>query len=428
MKNFLITFLALTILLPLQGLCGAQTDARKIKREQQTTRKAIERDSKLLEKNKKEITLQLNQLSNLEKEIGAQSHEIDQLNRAIDTNNASILSTQKQIDSLAVRLVSLKALYTKSVRKMQTLPGNGGPLAYIFAASSFRESMQRARYLRQFNSWRNKREQEIIKASAELSGKNATLASLQLSNRQNLDKLASNQASLKQKQNQTDKLIGKLQKEGGSLQTSITKRRKQLANLESELNRIIEADRRRQQSKAAKEKEKTRQTEKKNQQPSSNTTQKPQTQQPAQTVTDPDRKLTGSFEANKGNLLFPVTGSYRVVRGFGNTNYSSRVQTSHVGVDIQVPAGATARAIFSGEVSNVSHLDGFNTIVVVRHGQYISVYINLASASVKAGQKVNPGQTIGTIATDPADPSHAILQFGLRKDRVELNPLIWVKK
>lgn len=425
MKRILITLLALTILLPLDGFCGTPSDARKIKREQQTARKAIERDSKLLEKNKKEISRQLNQLSTLEKEIGAQNHEIDQLNRQIDSNNTSIALTQKQIDSLSTHLASLKALYTKSVRKMQTLPGNGGPLAYIFASRSFRECMQRARYLRQFSSWRKKREQEIILTSTELSNRNTTLSSLQIANRQNLDKLASDQASLKQKQTQTDRLIGKLQKEGGTLQTAIAKRQKQLDNLESELNRIIEADRKRQQAKAAKEKEKTRQTEKKEKQTDNKTKQNSQS---VQTVTDPDRKLTGSFEANKGNLLFPVTGSYRVVRGFGNTNYSSRVQTSHVGVDIQVPTGATARAIFSGEVSNVSQLDGFNTIVVIRHGQYISVYINLASASVRAGQKVNAGQTIGTVATDPADPSHAILQFGLRKDRMELNPLIWVKK
>lgn len=242
---------------------------------------------------------------------------------------------------------------------------------------------------------------------------------MQDSVKQNLETMASRQASLKQKQTKTDNLIGQLKKESGTLQSAISRRQKQLAALDSELNRIFEADRARRQ-KAAEQKKKNQTTTK------TKPADKPATA-PVQKISDPDTRLTGSFEANKGNLLFPVSGTYRVVRGFGKSNYSAHVQTNHVGIDLQVPDGATARAIFNGQVTNVSRLDGFNTIVVLRHGQYLSVYINLASAAVKTGQEVKAGQTIGTVATDPNDSAHAILQFGLRKDRTELNPLNWVK-
>lgn len=415
-----ISILFIALLLPAQSFC-APPDAKTIKRQQQNTRKAIEKDSRKLEKNKKEISRQIKQLSQLEKEIGAQSHEIDQLQQQVNSTNASIAVASRQIDSLNMRMKSLRENYTKSVRRMQTLPTEGGPFAYILGAPSLKQAMQRARYLRQFNKWNREREQEIVQASALLSQKHRTLSMMQDSVKQNLDIMATRQASLKQKQNKTDNMIGQLKRESGTLESAISRRRKQLANLDAELNRIIEADRRVRQQKA-KEKEKQAQTAR---QPSNKTGNK--TTAPVQTVTDPDSKLTGSFEANKGRMLFPVTGTYRVVRGFGKSNYSARVQTSHVGIDLQTPAGATARAIFNGQVTNVSRLDGFNTIVVIRHGQYLSVYINLSSASVKTGQEVKAGQTIGTVATDPNDSSHAILQFGLRKDRTELNPLNWVK-
>lgn len=422
MLHFLkILFLSLALLMPAQTLCAPQS-AKKIKREQQNTRKAIEKESRRLEQNKKEINRQIKQLSQLEKEIGAQSHEIDKLQEQINATNSSITTTHHQIDSLNLRLKELKTLYTNSIRRIQTLPTAGGPLAYVLAAPSFRDAMQRARYLRQFSSWRNKREKEILSSSNLLQQKHQSLTQMQESTSQNLAKLSSKQQSLKQKQTKTDNLIGKLKKESGTLQTSISRRQKQLANLDAELNRIIEADRRARQQKATQKDKNTKPAKS-----AGSTSSNDNTPPPTQKVVDPDSKLTGSFEANKGNLLFPVTSNYRVVRGFGKSNYSARVQTNHVGIDIQVPAGAVARAIFNGQVTNVSKLDGFNTIVVIRHGQYLSVYINLASASVKAGQNVKAGQTIGSVAADPNDSAHSILQFGLRKDRTELNPLNWVK-
>lgn len=136
-----------------------------------------------------------------------------------------------------------------------------------------------------------------------------------------------------------------------------------------------------------------------------------------------DRKLSGSFENNRGKLPMPVTGSYKIINRFGQYNVEGlkNVTLDNKGINIQGKAGAKARSIFNGEVSAVVNFSG-SMIVMVRHGSYISVYCNLKSVSVSKGQKVSTGQELGALGTDN------ILQFQLRKETAKLNPEAWLAK
>lgn len=144
---------------------------------------------------------------------------------------------------------------------------------------------------------------------------------------------------------------------------------------------------------------------------------------------DADRALSGSFESNKGRLLFPVSGKYKIVRHFGRQRHADLpyVQTDNGGIDIEVPAGGTARAIFAGKVSAIFRQPGFNTIVMVRHGNYLTIYANLSEISVKTGDTVKANQTIGRIFSDPDDDNRSIMHFELRKEKAKLNPEQWVR-
>lgn len=146
-------------------------------------------------------------------------------------------------------------------------------------------------------------------------------------------------------------------------------------------------------------------------------------------MADADRALSGSFESNKGRLLFPVSGKYKIVRHFGRQRHADLpyVQTDNGGIDIEVPAGGTARAIFAGKVSAIFRQPGFNTIVMVRHGNYLTIYANLSEISVKTGDTVKANQTIGRIFSDPDDDNRSIMHFELRKEKAKLNPEQWVR-
>ena len=134
-----------------------------------------------------------------------------------------------------------------------------------------------------------------------------------------------------------------------------------------------------------------------------------------------DRKLSSNFESNKGRLPIPITGSYRIVSHYGQYNVEGlkNVRLDNKGINILGSPGAQARAIFNGEVSAVFAFGG-TSVVMVRHGSYISVYCNLRSVSVSRGQKVSTRQALGTVGTDN------ILQFQLRRETAKLNPEVWL--
>lgn len=141
----------------------------------------------------------------------------------------------------------------------------------------------------------------------------------------------------------------------------------------------------------------------------------------AQRMNSVDRMMSGGFEANKGRLPMPITGSYRIVSHFGQYNVEGlkNVTLDNKGINILGSSGCQAKAIYDGEVSAVFGFSG-SMVVMVRHGAYISVYCNLRSVNVSKGQKVSTRQTLGAVGADN------ILQFQLRRETAKLNPEAWL--
>ncbi len=142
------------------------------------------------------------------------------------------------------------------------------------------------------------------------------------------------------------------------------------------------------------------------------------------TVSSVDRQLTGNFESNRGRFSMPVVGSYRIVHRFGTntvTDVKGHVTLDKKGIDIKGQPGAAVRCIFDGEVSAVFSYSG-TTVVIVRHGSYLSVYCDLASVNVSRGQRVSTNQTLGRLG------SEGMMQFQLRKGNSKLNPESWLSR
>lgn len=142
------------------------------------------------------------------------------------------------------------------------------------------------------------------------------------------------------------------------------------------------------------------------------------------TVSSEDRRLSGSFESNRGRLPMPLAGGYRIVHRFGTNTVNDvkgHVTLDKKGIDLKGQPGAAVRCIFDGEVSAVFGYSG-TTVVIIRHGSYLSVYCDLASVSVSRGQKVSARQTIGKLGSD------GMMQFQLRKGNTKLNPESWLSR
>ena len=137
-----------------------------------------------------------------------------------------------------------------------------------------------------------------------------------------------------------------------------------------------------------------------------------------------DRRLSGNFESNRGRLPMPVVGSYKIVHRFGTntvTDVKGHVTLDKKGIDIKGQPGSAVRSVFDGEVSAVFGYGG-TSVVIIKHGSYLSVYCDLASVSVSRGQKVSARQTIGRVGSD------GMMQFQLRRGTVKLNPEGWLAR
>lgn len=140
---------------------------------------------------------------------------------------------------------------------------------------------------------------------------------------------------------------------------------------------------------------------------------------------DTDSRLSSNFAANQGRLPVPITGNYTISSRFGAYNVDGlrNVRLDNKGINLTSSSGAQARCVFDGEVTAVFPLAGMYN-VIVRHGQYLSVYCNLSNVSVRQGQRVSTRQTLGNVARDAS--GRCTLHFQLRRETAKLNPEAWI--
>ena len=140
-------------------------------------------------------------------------------------------------------------------------------------------------------------------------------------------------------------------------------------------------------------------------------------------------KQGGDFAAMKGSLPRPVAGAFRVKSRFGRQSLPDLpdIVYDNPGIDAEVASGAAAAAVFGGKVSGVYMIPGYNTVVIVNHGSYYTVYGNISSPSVKVGDSVSTGQKLGVLAPDEDSQGHSSIHFEVWRNREKLNPLEWIR-
>lgn len=431
-------------------LCAAMTlsvdaakpkrDISNVKKERQTTQKEIKETSRQLSKKAKEAERELSKLSGLRNEISKSTKAIGAAQAGIDSINTRIGAMSDTLTRLTSRRDSLSRAYMMALRSVQGEQGSMGIMAYLFSSRSFSDAFRRVRYMREFAKWSARRRQEIDTASTRVEEHKGRMRELHRQRAASLSSLTQEKRNLEGQKQQSDALVAKLKKEQSSLKAALKAKERRMRALDAELDRLIAAEQARAEKarKEAEAREKAKAEAAAKKKPGSGKSQgttpsKTQSSKPSPSgvsgVAEADRKLNGSFEGNKGNLLFPVSGKYRIVRGFGRQKHPEleHVETDNSGIDVEALSGSYARAIFAGKVSAIFKQPGFNTIVMVRHGSYLSIYANLAGLNVKVGDAVKAGQRIGSIYADPDDGNRAILHFELRKERQKLNPTLWVK-
>lgn len=412
-----------------------------VKQEQTSTQRQISETASKIKSNEKKLNSQLNKLNSLNADIESNTKVVNSLRAAVDSLGNQIGITTDSIKILEKNLDSMRAAYIKALKQMQPHAGEMSMVTFIFSSKNFSEAYRRIRYLQQFSDWRNRKTSEIEKAIENVDAHRQKLTSLKQNQDNAYRKAEATNKLLAKQQDESKQLVASLRSADAELRKSLNEQKRKAIALDKELDRLIAAEQARIAREEAERKKREATANKKS---SGNKSDGKDTTSPespsakdiasanAKTQTAAaigDAALTGSFAENKGRLLFPVAGNYKIVRKFGRQPHPTlkHVETDNSGIDIEVGKGSKARAIFTGKVSAIFRQDGFNTIVMVRHGKYISIYAGLSGVNVKQGDSVKTGQTLGSIYSDPEDSNRTILHFEIRNERQKLNPTLWVK-
>lgn len=433
-RQSFITFL----LLMLTSVSALAQSSSRIRRDQRRNRQQVEQAERNVRQNAQAVENNLNQLELLDGQIADINRDVRRLRATSDSIMRLVRPLNDSIAELNDRLGSMCEKYRIALRKSQTNANGMNDINFVFSSENFKQAWERYRSLRQFARWRRRKADEIVDTRSSLQERQQRLDSLRAANSRVLKRVETKRDALERKKVETDRLVKSLKSQNKKLQEILKRRRDEARRLEERLEKAIAEEleaRRRQEEKERAERERRERSEQSQQAAAGNGTS--QTAAPAQpatkptvTVSEANRKLTGTFESNKGKLPYPVSGQFTIVKKFGRQKHPRlpKVETNNPGIDIEVSQGAPVHAVFNGEVSQIFKLAGYNNVIVLRHGDYVTVYANIATLNVKKGDKVATGQQLGKLFVDKADGNRSVLHFELRREKDKQNPELWLRR
>ena len=353
---------------------------------------------------------------------------ISSLNSEIDIIDKEIEDAEKYIVILEDELNYKKENYAQSLRQMHLKRNTQDKLLYVLAGEDFAQSFRRIRHMKEYSEWQKQQGIEIKLKQEQLKERKQMLEASKKDKFARVQEREKEGDNLKKEESDQKKEVNSLTAKEKELKKELDKKTKQAQELNRQIQKAIaeevaranaEAERLR---KANAEAEKANKANEIREIPKANTAG-------GYAMTKEERQLSSDFESNRGRLPFPLKGSYKIVSQFGQQKFSPEVTLLSNGIDIQtLTPNNDARSVFGGEVTKVFAVPGYNNSVIVRHGNYLTVYCNLSEVYVKAKDKVKTGQALGRIYTDSQAGNATILHFELWKETTKQNPMGWLNK
>ncbi len=432
-------FVGLTCILFLVIPLSAQSSRliKELESKRGELQKQIADTESLLKNTKKDVGSQLNSLASLTGQIEERKRYILAINNDVEALQRELSVLERQLRTLQRDLQDKKKKYESSVQYLYRNKSIEEKLMFIFSAKSLGQTYRRLRYVREYATYQRLQGEEILKKQEQIKKKRAELLQVKTAKENLLKEREGEKQKLEDQEKQKREMVANLQKKQKGLQSEINKKRREANQLNARIDKLIAEEIERARKRAAEEARREAEARKKSEAKegkSTSTSSGTETKIKAEpleaySMSKADRELSGNFVSNRGKLPMPISGPYIITSHYGQYAVEGlrNVKLDNKGIDIQGKPGAQARAIFDGKVAAVFQLNGlFN--VLIRHGNYISVYCNLSSASVKSGDTVSTKQAIGQVFSDASDNGRTVLHFQLRKEKDKLNPEPWLNR
>jgi len=373
----------------------AQKKKTQLKSQQRKIEKKITYTKKLLNETKNQKKNTLTEYHLLRSQVQDRKLLIRSYNTEIGMLDAQITDRRKQIDKLKNDLANLKDEYALLIYQSYKSRNAFDQWMFIFASEDFYQAYNRMRYLQSYNEYRRDKAEAIQATSHELE---IEIQDLQKKKDERLGILIVKEQETRSLENDSRKkakVVQKLKSQEQRLKDQLRKQKREWRKLDKEIQRLIQI-------------ELEKQSKKNGRLP----------------LTPEEQKLSNSFSANKGKLPWPSERGVIVSRFGVSAHDQLHVKVNNRGVDIRCEKGSSVRAVFAGKVVKVIQLPRFKA-VLVKHGEYYTVYNRLSTVYVHEGDMIKTKQKIGSVWVD-TDSGETILHFELRKSKDAQNPEKWI--
>ncbi len=362
----------------------------------------IKKINSLRSSNKKQEKSVLTQVEDLDRQIRTTENLIKVTNQQANLLTRDINSNTNKIQTLRKELEKLKEDYGKMIEKSYKSKSQQSRVMFLLSSESFLQAYKRLQYMKQYANYRKTQGDEIQLRTVELQTLNTNLLSQKKQKEKLIVENRETRGQLEMNKQSQQALIKNIRQKEGEFASEIRKKQQEVNAIDKKIDEIIRA------SIAAANKESG------------------STARDVYTLTPEAKALAANFASNKGKLPWPVRSGI-VVRRFGSQPHPvvKTVTVNSNGVHIETESGSKARAIFNGTVSEVQAVPGANKAVMVRHGDYLSIYNNLSKVHVKKGDMVSLGQDIGEVATNSSS-GKTTLYFLIYKNMDKLDPADWI--
>ena len=385
-------------------LFGSQLLAQKKSDNLKDKRKKLEQEinytNKLLSETRKNKKNTLYQLRLIQQKINQRNQLVATLKKEIVFLEKKISSTKSGISSMDKQLANLKDEYARVVVFLSRNNSRLDKLIYLFSAEDLNQAYQRLRYFDELTTF-IRHQADSIKKMEAVKQKELTEFSLQKAQKSKLlEKENVQLKKLENNQREKDKLRSHLATKEKQLRAQLRKKRREAGKLNRQIENIIAAETKVKKSSSGK----------------SN-----------YSLTPEEKKLASQFKNNKGKLPWPTA------RGFISEPYGTHphpvlkhVMVKNNGINIATGKAGNARAVFNGKVVSVATISNTNKAVIVKHGNWFTVYSNLEKVYVSVGENVSTKQVLGRIHTNLKGKTE--LHFEVWNGKQKQNPYYWIIK
>ncbi|MGV3630070.1 MAG: murein hydrolase activator EnvC family protein [Bacteroidota bacterium] len=403
----------------------AQSNTEKLKREQEKLEKNISNTRSLLEKTKTNAEITLNELKLIDNQVKFREELLQNFDNQIRGTELKIEQKNNQIKELETKLGSLQEQYRKLVIYAYKKRSKQGQMMFIFSSSSYYEALKRKKYLEKIAEIQRKQKLIIQQHKKLIAKEKGELVEEKSYKEVIADQKRKEKEAILQDKEEQAKALTKLKQEETKLTAAIRKDEARKAEIKRKIDKAIQdeiARQERSKPKTPKGKKPSKTTK-----PGNSGESKPATEE-VKLVEPKEVELNSHFETNKGKLPWPVaTGS--ITEKFGRNPHPTipNIVTNNNGIDISTNKGASVRAVFEGEVTSIINILGAGKTVIIRHGNYRTVYSNLQDVYVSTGAKVSTKQAIGSLLVQEG-AALSVLHFEVRQDINVMNPGLWITR